>query len=411
MMNPYVCRKENNLYYILSENSSEYTILPEVQKQILIVINLYYLDTLERYLNYLSRIPGGIQIIIVSSVEEILEETKEYIQKNRLENVQLLRKENRGRDISAFLVACKNEILKFTYFCFVHDKKTGLKEIDEETNVWIENLWNNTIINEKYISNVIKLFEEHKEIGLLVPPEPIGETRSHWFRNNWGKNFEIAENLLKQLEVNCSIDPHIPVVTLGTAFWVKTKALEKLLKYSWKYEDFMEEPMPIDGTISHAIERILSFVAQDAGYETGTIMCNSYAEKLIGYLQDIMHKMFGVLKQSASYPIDNIRDLLRIGKIENFYNRYESVYLYGAGKVGLKCLQTMRAINCEPKGFVVSAQEACEVIEGVPVISIEQLENEYDMGIIITVGSKLVPEIEDTLKRKGIVNYIQFIKI
>lgn len=47
----------------------------------------------------------------------------------------------------------------------------------------------------------------------------------------------------------------------------------------------MDEPLPYDGTISHAIERIVGFVALDAGYKVGTIMNCQYAAKLNGIMQ------------------------------------------------------------------------------------------------------------------------------
>lgn len=410
-MNPYTSRYENNLYYILSEKSADMLVLPEVKDQVLIVLNLYYMDTLSRYLSYLDRIPKEIQVIVVSSSEAVLLQTREYINKNGLVNVRLFDKENRGRDISALLVACRMEILKYKYFCFVHDKKSGLETIDEETDLWIENLWNNTIINENYILNVLNLFEDHKEIGLLVPPEPIGETRAHWFSNNWGKNFELAQSVLEGLGINSDLDANIPVMTLGTALWGRTEALHKLFEYDWKYEDFMVEPMPIDGSISHAIERILAFVAQDAKYMTGTIMCTSYAEKLLGILQKNMFEMFSILKRTTSFSINNLREMSRYFKLESFYNKYENVYLYGAGAIGEKCLHFMRAIKCEPKGFIVSEKMTCESVKGVTIKTIEEVIDQKDLGIIITVSKKYIPEIESILKEKQITNYICFLEM
>ena len=70
----------------------------------------------------------------------------------------------------------------------------------------------------------------------------------------------------------------VPVAPHGSCFWFRTDALRKLFKYDWKYEDFPEEPLPIDGTISHAIERCYAYVAQDAGYYSAIVMCDEYAK-------------------------------------------------------------------------------------------------------------------------------------
>lgn len=73
-------------------------------------------------------------------------------------------------------------------------------------------------------------------------------------------------------------DDKDPVSAIGNCFWFKTKALSQLFNYTWNYQDFPAEPFPEDGTISHAIERIYSFVAQNNGYYTGILMENSYAK-------------------------------------------------------------------------------------------------------------------------------------
>ena len=43
------------------------------------------------------------------------------------------------------------------------------------------------------------------------------------------------------------------------------------------YVNLLPEPLPQDGTISHAIERIYPFVAQSAGYYPAVVMSKSYA--------------------------------------------------------------------------------------------------------------------------------------
>ena len=69
-----------------------------------------------------------------------------------------------------------------------------------------------------------------------------------------------------------------PVAPLGSVFWFRTKALAKLHEYPWTYEDFPEEPLPVNGTISHAIERIRPYVAQEAGYYPALVMAEPFAE-------------------------------------------------------------------------------------------------------------------------------------
>ena len=65
---------------------------------------------------------------------------------------------------------------------------------------------------------------------------------------------------------------------------MQKQGIEKIFEYAFKGEDFPAEPMPVDGTISHAIERIWPYVAQEAGYYSAHIL-NPYsiAAQYIGY--------------------------------------------------------------------------------------------------------------------------------
>ena len=117
--------------------------------------------------------------------------------------------------------------------------------------------------------------------------------------------------------------------------------------------------------------------------------------------------MFSLLSNVA--PVKNMKELSEVSRIEKFYNRFNYIYLYGAGKVGKRCLQLMRRINCEPNGFIVSQKEGCkEEIEDIPIIGIEQLDVTDEVGIIVTVGDCYKEEIEKMIKSKGIKNYLFF---
>lgn len=69
----------------------------------------------------------------------------------------------------------------------------------------------------------------------------------------------------------------MPIAPFGSVFWFRVKALAPLFDHGWQHEDFPPEPLPQDGTISHAIERIYPFVAQGAGYYPAQAMSVDYA--------------------------------------------------------------------------------------------------------------------------------------
>ena len=55
---------------------------------------------------------------------------------------------------------------------------------------------------------------------------------------------------------------------LGTMFWARTAALAPLFELGLGWEDYPPEPLPYDGTILHAIERLVTLVARHRGFRS-----------------------------------------------------------------------------------------------------------------------------------------------
>lgn len=77
----------------------------------------------------------------------------------------------------------------------------------------------------------------------------------------------------------------------GSNFWVRSAAMRTLLAKAWKYEDFPEEPMPVDSTISHAIERIYPVVAQNEVFYTSWIMLDEYERIYLNNVTGVLRKL------------------------------------------------------------------------------------------------------------------------
>ena len=386
MKNVYDILHEKKLMYILPEQyTNEDSLSVPSQVSIAIGINLYYERTLERYMKYIDRVPSNIDVYIISSNMQIIEKLRDYVIEHS--NVHLIKKENRGRDISALLVTFRKIALQYRYICFVHDKKANFDYLNEDVEFWIQNLWDNTLKSAIYIKNVICLMEKQENLGLLVPPNPFGEYMDHWYANTWGKNFENTKKLAKELTLNCNLDKEKMPIALGNVFWCRTKALKKLLARDWKYEDFQDEPLPNDCTLSHAIERVLPYVAQDAGYDTGVISCIEYSEKLLLRLQKIVMKNFEVI--NSRFCVSNVRQLMNFERqemiLQVFFIKYKKVFLYGAGLYGKKFLGLLKGLHLEPTGFLVTAgHKSSDIYEGYPVFSLDELNVDDETGIIIT---------------------------
>ena len=61
------------------------------------------------------------------------------------------------------------------------------------------------------------------------------------------------------------------LASFGERSVARPEALAPFLKLAWSWDDYPPEPLPNDGTMLHAIERLLPFAAQKQGYDYATV--------------------------------------------------------------------------------------------------------------------------------------------
>lgn len=409
MENVYDIRAKEKLLYILPDGHSLYSPAEDVYSSVAIAVNLYYEDTVERYFEYLTKSCLKFPIFIISSKQVILDKANEWFGGNS--NVRYIVKENRGRDVSALLVSFRETAQKYKYICFIHDKKSKHNFLEEDVDNWAANLWDNVIASEEYINNILQIFEENEDMGMLAPPEPLGKYFEAWYGNAWANIYGVTEQLCKELNViNCDLNRAKYPITLGTVFWARTEILQKILLKEWTYEDFPEEPMPVDRTINHAIERIWGYVVQDAGYKTGTVMTASYAEWSLLFVQQEMRKMYHILRNEMGiqtlHQIDCLEE--QESRIRDYFFKNEKVYLYGAGVYGRGLLKRIRQWGLTPSGFLVGSGKRNETcIDGLKVYELGEISVTENPCIIIAVNYNLQYEVEKALKAAGFSNFME----
>lgn len=409
-------RNEKELYYVLPNNvRSGREDLTQIRA--VVVACLYYEELLAESLNYLSNVPEYIDICICTSNPVIVDKTGDFCRQRN--NAFILQKNNRGRDISSLLVACREILPRYEYICFIHDKKSihALTQQRWEIDLWIKNLWSSVLDSEQYIGNVLEVFAQNPNIGLLVPPEPTGDIMRNWYNNTWGPNFENTVELSERLNLKCNISLSKPPFTIGTVFWCRYDALKKLFAYDWHYEDFPEEPMAIDGTISHAIERVIGYVAQDAGYDTGTILTTDYAEYLISFAQNRLQDTFNVIEKTYGlYDFNQVRLCKKaqrkytdrvIKGVKCFAQQHRKLYIYGAGIWAERIVEIIDEEGLDLAGIFVTNPEENPLYVGSHRCGVLGTISDCNAGIIIAVrNSQAVKEIEKIIDSQGVFDYI-----
>lgn len=395
-----------HLEYILPHNCGDREI--KHQLKCAVIIHLYYIELLKYSMEYIANIPEEIDLYFTVSEQCLENKIKDYMKQLGKTNFSIEWKENnRGRDVSALLVTCKNILMKYDILCFIHDKKSLKSSSDFLAGKsWYYNLWDNTLKSRNYILNILHTFSENERLGLLVPPEPCQNSHLHIYGDEWRNNFENTVTLAENLKIKCNLCKEKTPYTLGTVFWCKTKALAPLFQYDFHYEDFPEEPLPMDGTLGHAVERALAYVAQSQGYYTAVCMNPDYAALRCDKMEALI-----MSRQQQSLMEDRLRKLLRFGNTQvsflnllRFCNSAGKLYIYGAGKYGRQCADILQIMNRRYEGFLVtSGKQEQQYVKGHKVKELKELETvESDTGVIIALNRKNCDEVLPFLKKSRI---------
>ena len=286
------------------------------KKRALLIVHLYYEDLWKYDYQFLNKVPDYIDILITTNSAEKKEFFNEKISKKLINQCETIEINPRGRDMASLLVASRDIVKNYEYFCFMHDKKSQGREYVTTGSTFRDILWENMLMNLHYIDSIIEEFDNNPSVGLMVPPKVFHGKYFYGFVNDyWVQNFDVTKTFLEELGIKTPIFKNYPPLSLGNCFWARYDALKPLFELYLEHDDFPEEPMPIDGTISHAIERSYGYIAASRGYITEIIMNNEFAEsEILNY-----HYMFISLLQSLKS-----KDLNSLDFYSDYYNLHNT---------------------------------------------------------------------------------------
>lgn len=251
------------------------------------IYHVYFMDLLEDTCHYIASLPEETDLYITST-EDKIPQIREYMQQHGISHqATFIPVINRGRDVSALLVAACPVVLsgKYDVIGFAHDKKSSQNQENghhgTESQGFAYKLMENTLGSEAYVKNILTLFAENPRLGQVTPPPPYHALYfAHTIPHDWGANYEITKELLEdRLGIHVPLSPTKPTASaMGSCYWFRVEALKPLFEYGWKYEDFLPEgQMGEDGTISHAIERANGYICQSRGYYPAWVLSDRYA--------------------------------------------------------------------------------------------------------------------------------------
>lgn len=264
-----------NLEWVLPAGVAE---RPDRPRKTALIIHSYFEDLIDDCYDHALSMPEGSDVYITTDTKEKQEKIQERFAGGPWGRLKVMQIENRGRDVSSLLVAAAPYLAGYDYVCFMHDKKVGQLAYGAIGHAFSERCFRNLLGSKELVQNILSLFDRQPHLGILCPPTPNHSDYYGGLGCEWGPNFDNTEKLMERLGISCPMSrDKEPVAPLGTMFWFRPAALEKLTSFGWRYEDFPKEPNAVDGTFLHAVERVYPFVAQAAGYFSAWVVSDDYA--------------------------------------------------------------------------------------------------------------------------------------
>lgn len=169
---------------------------------------------------------------------------------------------NRGRDIGPFLTEFGTELIeKYDIIGHIHTKHSA--HVSDRTSLarWNEFLMLNLLGDGKELTTadtIIQKMHENPDVGLVFPDD----------RNaiSWKHNRKAASDLAPLFGIKKI--PNFINFPVGTMFWISKFHMQPFVNLHLTWDDYPEEPLEIDGTQLHAIERFFGMIAQKNGVKT-----------------------------------------------------------------------------------------------------------------------------------------------
>jgi lipopolysaccharide biosynthesis protein len=277
----------------------------------LAVAHVFYSEMAGEILDRFACLPGPHDIVMTTADNASRAAIEQTLSEWGVTGEVRVVASNRGRDISAFLVGCRDLLDPERYDIVVklHSKRSP-QDAPNVGSSFKRHLFDNLLASPGYAANVVRLFGEHSSLGMVFPPVVhIGyPTLGHaWFGNKVGATEEA-----KRLGITVPFDESTPLATFGSMFIARVKALRPLLEAAYEYEDFPDESDYSDGALTHVLERLMSYAVLSEGYHVREVMTPDSAALNYSFLeykhQAISSVLPGYPAEQAAYVADLQRD-------------------------------------------------------------------------------------------------------
>jgi lipopolysaccharide biosynthesis protein len=223
-------------------------------------VHAYYVDELDDVLSRLGANLSRPKVFVSVKDAQDLVQAETLLQDYDGESVTRI-VPNLGRDIGPFLIEFGPELVRdFDVIGHVHTKKSAALADDALVAHWKRFALCNVLGGLEagaMMDLQLSAFEKVPGLGITFPADP------HII--SWNLNKGHAVRLSAQMGVTDLPDAFdFPV---GTMFWMRSSALSPFVGLNLDWADCPSEPLPYDGSMLHALERLFGIIPKLNGFE------------------------------------------------------------------------------------------------------------------------------------------------
>jgi glycosyltransferase involved in cell wall biosynthesis len=224
---------------------------PKHNKVLRVALHLhaYYPDQLAAIVSRLNLNASAPDLFISVASPDAAAEARKAVSAYQGRVVELQITQNSGRDIGPLLtqfgpVLCAG----YDIIGHLHTKKTPHAH-PSIVEAWKTFLLENLIggdLSGAMLDAILHAMALDPAIGIVFPDDPNVMS--------WTNNREHAEEVAARMD--CGKLPEHFNFPIGSMFWIRSSILSKFVELQLAWSDYPDEPLPADGTVVHAIERL-----------------------------------------------------------------------------------------------------------------------------------------------------------
>ena len=230
-----------------------------------VILHLFYFDLWQEIQAYLANIPHDFDLYLSIPPDFSPVVLRDLLARYPRAAIRIV--ENRGRDIAPFLL-CLSEICDsgYTAVCKLHSKKSphladGRGWRPETGETWRNQLYEELLGSPRQVERILAAFARDERLGMAGPS-------ANWLRylDYEGDNRVAVGELMRRLRIEGEEFRFFA----GSMFWFRPRYLKNVAALNLRPVEFPAERAQVDGTLAHAVERILAAAICQSGGRVAT---------------------------------------------------------------------------------------------------------------------------------------------